>query len=53
LEDFIKKLDKYKNEEKDNYINYLNAIKEAFLEKKVNKLLSKWQKVDEAWMSIK
>jgi len=36
-----------------NYINYLTAINDAFLEKDCKKLLSKWQKVDEAWMKIK
>ena len=35
------------------YINYLELIKEAFLEKNTTKLLSKWQKVDEAWMRLK
>ncbi len=35
------------------YIEYLIAIKEAFGEKNCTKLLSKWQIVDEKWMSIK
>jgi len=39
--------------EKNNYINYLTAIKNAFSEKDTNKLLNKWQEVDEAWMEIK
>jgi len=53
LQDFIENLEKIENEEKQNYINYLTAIKEAFLEKDIKKLLFKWQKVDEAWMQIK
>jgi len=53
LQDFIKNLEKIENEEKQNYINYLTIIKEAFLEKDTKKLLNKWQKVDEAWMQIK
>jgi len=53
LQDFIEDLEKFKNKEKQNYINYLIAIKEAFLEKNTKKLLNKWQKVDEAWMQIK
>jgi hypothetical protein len=39
--------------EKQNYINYLTAIKNAFSETDTNKLLSKWQEVDEIWMNIK
>ncbi|MDQ7008682.1 MAG: invasion protein CiaB [Candidatus Gracilibacteria bacterium] len=39
--------------EKEQYINYLTAIKEAFEEKDCTKLLSRWQKVDEFWMGIK
>ena len=35
------------------YINYLESLKEAFLEKNTKKLLNKWQKVDEVWMDIK
>ncbi len=53
LQDFIENLEKLENKEKQNYINYLIAIKEAFLEKNTKKLLNKWQKVDEAWMQIK
>jgi len=60
LQDFIENLKNcrdtpggYPNIGKQNYINYLTAIKEAFLEKDTKKLLSKWQKVDEAWMQIK
>ncbi len=53
LQDFIEKLETYKNKEKNNYIKYLKSIKEAFEEKDTTKLLSKWQKVDEAWMDIK
>ena len=53
LWDFIEELNEVNSEEKNNYINYLNAIKVAFEEKDCTKLLSKWQKVDEHWMSIK
>jgi len=53
IENFIENLEKIENEEKQNYINYLTVIKEAFLEKDIKKLLFKWQKVDEAWMEIK
>lgn len=53
LQDFIEELKLFDEEEKNNYINYLTSIKEAFLEKNINKLLSKWQKVDENWMQIK
>lgn len=38
---------------KQNYINYLNAIKNAFLEKDTNKLIDKWSKIDDVWMEIK
>ncbi len=53
LQDFIEDLTDEESEEKQNYINYLKAIKEAFEEKYCTKLLAKWQKVDEAWMKIK
>jgi hypothetical protein len=53
LQDFIEELKVFENKEKSNYINYLTVIKEAFLETNINKLLSIWQKVDEAWMQIK
>ncbi len=64
LEDFIEKIANYSPlqrgarggvnpTEKYNYINYLTALKDAFSEKNTNKLLNKWQKVDETWMQIK
>jgi transposase-like protein len=53
LDDFIENLEKYNNNEKYNYINYLRAIKNAFEEKNTEKLLRVWQKVDEFWMQIK
>ncbi len=53
LEKFIKNLDKTNDENKQNYINYLQAIKKAFKQKDITKLLKPWQKVDEAWMQIK
>jgi len=53
LQGFIKNLKNFENEEKQNYIEYLIAIKEAFEERDCTKLLGKWQIVDEKWMSIK
>ncbi|MDF1682331.1 MAG: hypothetical protein P1U46_00760 [Patescibacteria group bacterium] len=56
LDKFIKKLSKLEDEiynSKEYYINYLEAIKQAFLERDVNKLVYKWSLVDEAWMYIK
>ena len=53
LEDFIEDLDKFKWKQKDNYTNYLISIKNAFSQKEINKLLSNWKEVDEAWMKIK
>ncbi|MDP2091071.1 MAG: invasion protein CiaB [Candidatus Gracilibacteria bacterium] len=56
LDIFITQLSELTDEiydSKECYINYLNAIKEAFLETDTNKLVYKWSKVDEAWMSIK
>jgi len=55
LDIFIEKLSKEKDEiynAKENYIDYLNAIKNAFSEKNIDKLVEKWSKIDEAWMSI-
>jgi len=61
LQDFIENLESVapcswegvRIQERGFVINYLTAIKEAFEEKDCSKLLSKWQKVDEAWMWIK
>ena len=60
LQDFIEDLSSFltssqeeEQEKIENYIEYLKAIKEAFLEKDCKKLLSRWQKVDEKWMAIK
>jgi hypothetical protein len=56
LDSFIIKLSSLEDEiynSKDNYINYLRAIKNAFIEKNVDKLLDKWQEVDNTWMEIK
>ncbi|MFK7779903.1 MAG: invasion protein CiaB [Candidatus Gracilibacteria bacterium] len=56
LDTFINKLSNLEDkiyESKQNYIDYLNAIKEALLEKNTNKLIGKWARVDEVWMSIK
>lgn len=56
LDIFIKKLTNLEDDiydSKDYYLNYLNAIKVAFLETDTNLLVDKWSKVDEAWMEIK
>jgi hypothetical protein len=53
LDIFIKSLENLEDEEKQNYIEYLISIKEAFEENDCTKLLSKWQIVDEKWMAIK
>jgi len=53
LDDSIENLEKYNNKEKDNYINYLTALKNAFAEKEIKQLLRKWQEVDKTWMQIK
>jgi len=58
LEDFIEKVNCRDNSwiistDAQNYINYLTAIKNAFAEKEIVKLLWKWQEVDKAWMEIK
>ncbi|MDD5360159.1 MAG: invasion protein CiaB [Sulfurovaceae bacterium] len=38
--------------QKSQWIKYFNAINDAFCENNVENLLSKWQEVDIAWMSI-
>jgi len=53
LSDFIDDLEETNDEQKHIYINYLEAIKNAFSQKDNTKSLSKWQKVDEAWMDMK
>ncbi|MDD2907638.1 MAG: invasion protein CiaB [Candidatus Gracilibacteria bacterium] len=56
LDIFISNLELLEDEiynSKKYYIDYLNAIKNAFLEKNVNNLVFKWSLVDEAWMQIK
>lgn len=56
LDKFIKKiscLEDYIYSSKDYYIDYLTSIKNAFLERDVNKLVVKWSIVDEKWMEIK
>ncbi len=56
LDSFILKLSSFEDEiynAKEYYIDYLKAIKEAFLEKDVNNLVDKWSIVDEKWMKIK
>ncbi len=55
LENLIKKLSKLEDEtynQKQEYLNYLESIKEAFGETQKEKLIWKWKKVDENWMAI-
>lgn len=56
LDSFIIKLSSLEDEiydAKQNYIDYLRAVKNAFLETDTNLLVEKWAQVDEAWMEIK
>ncbi len=56
LDKFIKKLSCQEDDiydSKEYYIDYLTAIKYAFLERDVNRLVEKWSIVDEKWMEIK
>ncbi|MDD3145179.1 MAG: invasion protein CiaB [Candidatus Gracilibacteria bacterium] len=56
LDIFITNLEKQTDEiydSKKEYLEYLNAIKNAFLETDVNSLVAKWALVDETWMQIK
>lgn len=39
--------------QKQEYLNYIQKLIDAFLEDDVNKLISRWADVDEAWMQIK
>ncbi len=56
LDIFINNLSQLEDEiydSKQNYIDYLNAIKNALLEKNTNNLIEKWSKVDDVRMEIK
>lgn len=56
LDIFISNLEKLTDEiydSKKEYLDYLNAIKNAFLETDVNSLVARWALVDETWMQIK
>lgn len=56
LDNFILNLEKHDDKiynQKEPYINYIKAIKEAFSEKDTDKLVEKWSLVDVAWMSVK
>lgn len=48
----ISTLDDEVYHQKTEWIRYFSAINDAFCEKSVENLLSKWQEVDIAWMSI-
>jgi len=62
ISEVIKKLDTLINKllrleddlyhQKDEIINYLNALKDAFSESNVHQLIHKWADVDRAWMKI-
>ncbi len=56
VDNFIEKLRFHEDsvfDEKDNYINYLTKIKEAFLENNRHSLITRWADVDRTWMKIK
>jgi hypothetical protein len=55
IDDFVKSLGSIEDEiynQKDEFINYLYALKTAFCEKDVNSLVSRWADVDRYWMKI-
>ena len=52
LDMLIKELQKYEDELKSEWLDYLSAIKEALLEEDIDKLVPKWADVDRAWMKI-
>ncbi len=55
LKDFILSLESEEDEifgKKREWIEYLNAIKEAFLHDKKDELISYWANVDRKWMAI-
>ncbi|MDO7253813.1 invasion protein CiaB [Helicobacter cappadocius] len=39
-------------DKKDSYINYFNALKNAFAERNADELIQKWREVDRCWMEI-
>lgn len=41
------------NKDDKYYIKYLKKLKNAFLEKDNDKIISKWQKAESAWMKVK
>jgi hypothetical protein len=51
LEEFKNNLAKF-GKKAENYIEYLNALIEAFKETDSSKTYKKWQKVDEIWMKL-
>lgn len=56
INDFISELKKYEDNiyfAKQEYLNYLEALKAAFSERDVDNLVHKWSLVDDAWMQIK
>jgi hypothetical protein len=38
--------------QRESYLEYINALKKAFCEEDVNSLVSRWADVDRAWMNI-
>jgi hypothetical protein len=48
----LQKLPEDDTNQKEVYINYLVALKEAFSELELHKLITRWQEVDRAWMKV-
>lgn len=55
FENFISKLKNLEDEiynRKNEYIEYLSALKDAFAEKDIDKVVEKWRMVEQVWMKI-
>ena len=55
FENFISKLENLEDEiynRKNEYIEYLTALKNAFSEKDIDKVVNKWRIVEQVWMKI-
>ena len=48
----LQKLPEDDTNQKEVYISYLVALKEAFSELELHKLITRWQEVDRAWMKV-
>jgi len=56
LEQLVALLNQYEDEvfgQKEEWIAYFSAIKEAFAHKETSELISKWAEVDRKWMAVK